>query len=153
MADNESLFDPAAFFQTDIAGSFDTSRPPVPPGEYPASVSKIDLRSGISAKGRPWASLNVIWEIDDETVRQETGLSKPTARQKLFLDLNEAGDGLAIGRGKNVDLGVLREAVGQNFSDRPWNFNMLEGASAIVRTDVETYRDRTYSVVKGVVAL
>lgn len=153
MADNESLFDPATFFQTDVQGSFDTSRPPVPPGEYPGVISKIDLRSGTSAKGRPWASLNVIWEIDDEMVRQETGLSKPTARQNLFLDLTEDGKGLAVGKGKNVDLGVLREAVGQNFSDRPWNFNMLEGAAALVRTDVETYRDRQYSVVKGVVAL
>ncbi|MGH2638967.1 MAG: hypothetical protein ACRDF4_06765, partial [Rhabdochlamydiaceae bacterium] len=46
-----------------------------------------------------------------------------------FLELTSSG-AIDFGKGKNVGLGRLREALGQNKIGKPWSFNMIRGSLA-----------------------
>jgi hypothetical protein len=152
-----NTFDPASFLTTETSEQMDTKFPLIPVGEYPSLISKIEARQQESTKvpGEVWTILDVTYTIDDQNVRDETGLPEPTVRQSLFLDLDEAGK-LATGTGKNVNLGRLREALGLNQPGQAFNFQMLVGQACIVaithnpdKNDPEI----VYSNVKKVAAL
>jgi len=145
---SEGLFSPDDLLTMQTEGEMATSLPPIPEQEYPAMVVKLDPRSGVSGKtGEPYNILDVTWEIDDEEVREIVGIPNPTARQSIFLDVNDQG--LELGPGKNIQLGRLREAVGQN-GPGVWSMSDLEGASAVVRIEQRMFDGNTYSDVKGV---
>ena len=116
-----------------VEGANATKLIPVPEGEYPAHIREVTARDGISDKGNAWVAVNVTWEIDDEGVRAATSMERPTCRQSIFLDIAESG-ALDMSEGKNIGLGRLREAVGQN-GEGSWGFGMLEGAAAVVRVE------------------
>lgn len=137
------MFDPDSFLSTPVEGSLDTTFTPVPEGEYTASVSKFNFRTPKDS-----VILEVFWEVDDETVRQETGMDNPTVRQSIFLDVTPDG-GLDMGKGKNVQLGRLREAVGQN-GPEPWTPGMLEGAVARVKVTHTINNGNVYANVSSV---
>lgn len=59
-------------------------------------------------------------------------MAEPSVRQTLWLDTTESG-GLDFGKGKNVGLGRLREALGQNAPGKPWAPGMLVGGVAKVK--------------------
>lgn len=123
-----SGFNPDTFLNTETSDANAVAYTPVPEGEFPASIKLIKPR--VLTDGR--AVLDVTWIVDDETARQETGMAEPSVRQTLWLDVTESG-GLDFGKGKNVGLGRLREAVGQNQSGKPWQPGMLIGQVAKVK--------------------
>lgn len=145
-----SVFDPDMFMnqQTDDASS--TTYVPVPEGEYQALLKEV--KAAVVGDSKP--VLNVTWAIDDQAVRDETGLPEPTVRQTIWLDLTPQG-GLDMGKGKNVSLGKLREALGQNEPGRPWSPGMLCGQVAIVKIGHRTGREpgEIFADVKAVSAL
>lgn len=120
-------FDPELFVQSTVEEALSTTRVPVPEGEVRAVVK--DLKGRETQNGSP--ILDVYWAIDDQTVRDVTGLDEPTVRQSLFLDLTPNGN-LDMAKGKNVDLGRLRAALGQNEAGKPWSPNMMIGKVAKV---------------------
>lgn len=121
-----SAFDPDTFLSQQTTEALDTTSTPIPEGVYPAVVDKIVPRQ---AKGS--TILDVIWSIDDEGVKTVTGLQKNTARQSIFLDMTESG-ALDFSKGKNVQLGRLRDALNQNTPGHPWAPGMLVGNVARV---------------------
>lgn len=121
-----SAFDPDMFMNTSTTDANDTSYVPVPVGEFRAAIT--DVKAG-TAGDKP--VLNLTWTIDDDNVRKETGLEKPTVRQTIWLDLTPQG-GLDMGKGKNVGLGKLREALGQNRPGQAWSPGLLNGQVAMV---------------------
>ena len=123
-----SSFNPDTFLNTETAESNATAYTPVPEGEFQASIKSIKPR--VLTDGR--AVLDVTWIVDDEVARQETGMAEPSVRQTLWLDTTESG-GLDFGKGKNVGLGRLREALGQNAPGKPWAPGMLVGGVAKVK--------------------
>jgi len=130
---NESHFDPQSFMTQETSDQMDTKFTPIPAGEYPAMIKGIDARQQPSTKdpSEVWTILDVTYAIDDEGVREETGLPEPTIRQSIFLDLNESGQ-LDTGKGKNVNLGRLREATGLNQAGQAFSFQQLVGQACIV---------------------
>ena len=144
------MFDEDAFMSSTSEGEMSIDFIPVPVGEYPAVIKKIGTRSGESDKG-PWAMLDVTWAIDDAGVTEVTGMDNPSVRQSLFLDMAESG-GLDLGTGKNIDLGRLREALGQN-TGAAWSPSMLVGNMATVLVDHRLYEGRTFADVKNVSAI
>ena len=145
-----STFNPDVFLNTEIAESNATAYTPVPEGEFQASIKSIKPR--VLTDGR--AVLDVTWIVDDEVARQETGMAEPSVRQTLWLDITESG-GLDFGKGKNVGLGRLRDAIGQNQSGKPWAPGMLVGQVAKVKVthsidkrDNETIQANVASTVK-----
>ena len=123
-----STFNPDTFLNTEVSSANATAYVPVAEGEFTGSIKKIAPR--VLNDGR--AVLDVTWAVDDETTRQETGMAEPTVRQTIWLDLNESGS-LDFGKGRNVGLGRLRDALGQNVSGKPWAPGMLIGGVANIK--------------------
>lgn len=139
-----SVFNPETFLNTSMTEALSTARVPVPEGEYIAVIKEIKPRAAKES-----AVLDIIWAIDDPEVAAVTGFESPQARQSIFLDLTEQGN-LDLGKGKNVPLGKLREAVGQNQKGQSWMPGMLVGQVAKIKIAHRVYEGETQADVKGV---
>ena len=140
-----STFNPDAFLNTETAEANSTSFTPVPEGEYTASVKDIKPRSTDSGK----AILDVVWVLDSPEAEAATGMKSPTVRQSIFLDLTDSG-GLDNGKGKNVQLGKVREALNQNQAGKPWRPGNLLGGVAKVTVKHRLVGDDIYADIKNV---
>jgi len=134
---NEYSFDPAELANIQIEGEMATKTTPIPEkgNPYPAQIREVTGRAGESTnnsgEARKWQSLVVSFNVEvgpdiAAELGREPGAPDPVSSMMLFLDLDESGTGLALGTNKNVKLGKLREAVGQN-GPGPWTPKMLEG--------------------------
>lgn len=123
-----SQFDPKAFLDMTYNEANDTKRIPVPAGEHVAIITKVDTRTwqGREDPSKSGIALDVTYEIDSPQVKEALGRDKVTVTQGIMLDLTAEGM-LDNGKGKNVDLGKLREATGLNVAGQPFGFRMLEG--------------------------
>jgi len=123
-----SQFDAEAFMNSSTTDANSTQYNPVPEGEFQAAIASVTPR--VTGTGK--ALLNIGWKVDDETVRTETGMAESIVYQTIWLDVTESG-GLDTGKGKNVGLGKLRDALGQNKPGAPWSPGMMVGQVALVR--------------------
>lgn len=102
-------------------------------GEYQATIDATDVKtwfqSGKRDDGSSYIVVNVPFVIIDEAQREQLGRTKLTARMSCFLDFDAAGK-LSADKGKNVTLGQLREALGQN-NDPNWSFLSLPGSGPV----------------------
>lgn len=121
-----STFDITQLENLEVNTSFDTVTIPVPIGDWRAVIKKYEIRM---PKDQPL--VEVYWCIDEHEVVEETGREEPMVRQTIWLDVTE--NGLDNGKGKNVQLGKLREALGQNDASKPWGFGNLLGCVAVVK--------------------
>lgn len=128
-----SAFDPDSFLSQSVEGQNDTKLVPCPAGEYMAVVDSVSARQWQSKEDptRSGVTLEVLWSIDDEGVRQFLDRKDVKVKQGVMLDLLPDGK-LDMGKGKNVGLGRLREAIGLNRPDQPFGFSMLTGQLAKV---------------------
>jgi hypothetical protein len=117
------MFNPADFMNTSTETVLETSYTPVPENEYTAVVKSVEAVT-LGEKQSP--ALQVKYLIDDTSVRELTGMEEVLVSQTVWLDIDENTGLLAAGKNKNIKLGKLREAVGQN-DGRPWMPSMLEG--------------------------
>lgn len=143
-------FDPATFLTMTVEEANDTKITPVPVGEYLAIAEKVDIK--------PWAKkdgsdsglkLEIVWEIQDENVKALLGRDKVTCQQQQMLDLTETG-ALDLGKGKNVGLGRLREALDLNTPGQPFAFAMIQGRMAKVAVTHRTSGEDIFSEIKKV---
>lgn len=125
-----SLFNPDTFLNSTFTDANDTQYIPVPEGEWQATVDKVEAK--VVGQENPRPVLNVIWKVTDPAVQQVTGRAENSVRQTIWLDVTESG-GLDFGKGKNVGLGKLRDALGQNTPGKPWAPGMLVGGVACVK--------------------
>ena len=145
---NSSTFDPEMFMNQQTTDSNSTTYTPVPEKELQAYIK--DVKAG-TAGDKP--VLNVTWATDDAEAREATGMDEPTVRQTIWLDLTPQG-GLDMGKGKNVGLGKLREALGQNEPGQPWAPGMLFGQAAMISVKHRAGKDgEVFADVKAVAAL
>lgn len=144
-----SAFDPDLFMNTTTTDANDTTFVPVPAGVYPASIDSVTPRT---AGDKP--VLEVKWIIDSNEAREATGMEKPSVRQTIWLDVTAQG-GLDMGKGKNVGLGKLREALGQNKPGQAWAPGMLVGQVAQVQVGHRSGKEpgEVFADVKQVTAL
>lgn len=146
-------FDPTVFMNETYTEANDTKITPCPVGEYLAVAAKVDTKTWASRDGsKSGVKLEILWEIDDANVKELLGRDKVTSRQNIMLDLNEAGTGLDLSKGKNVGLGRLREALDLNTPGEAFSFAMIEGRLAKVsvshRIDGEDIYDEVKKVAK-----
>lgn len=141
-----SEFDADAFMNTEVEGALETEYVPVPENEYTAVIKEVNART--TEKGSPL--LEIIWIIDDQGVRDLLGMDEPTVRQTVWLDINEQTGTLEFGKNKNVQLGRLREALGQN-DGSPWSPGRMAGQVATVNIKHRlSDQGTTFAEVKGV---
>ncbi len=124
-----STFDPAAFKQTVVEGSFETHTTPLPEDTYVAVLGETAIRAIKNDDGEASILCDVPFIVDDETLAERLGLDRLQVIQGFFLDLDKKGN-LEFGPNKNIRLGRLRDALGQN-TDKSWNFGMLDGAGPL----------------------
>lgn len=123
-----SAFDPDSFMNSQITDANSTQYTPVPEGEFQAAIASVTPRTTGTGK----ALLSIGWKVDDEEARNATGMAEPTVYQTIWLDISGSG-GLDTSKGKNVGLGKLRDALGQNREGQPWSPGMLVGQVALIR--------------------
>ncbi len=82
-------------------------------------------------------------------MKEFLGRDNVTVRQSIMLDTDESGR-LDIGRGKNVSLGRLREAVNKNNPGDAFSFSMLPGLSARVSVSHREYNGDVFAGVSAV---
>jgi hypothetical protein len=145
------MFDPSQFLDMQVEGSNDTKLIPVPAGEFTAISEKVECRTWTSKKdpSKSGVTLEVHWLIDDNSVKEMLGRDKVSVRQGIMLDLLDSG-GLDMGKGKNVGLGRLREALNMNSPGEPFSFSMIPGRMAKIKVDHRIDGDAIYAEVKGV---
>lgn len=128
------MFDVEAFKNTPVQGANSTDYIPFPEGEYPGVVEDYDVRV-VDTKNGPGTTFEAKVKLDvTKSILDEIGMNQPpTFRFQCWLDITEQG-GLDLGKGKNVKLGQLREAVGLNNPAVPFNFDQLKGRPLRVKT-------------------
>jgi hypothetical protein len=145
------MFNPEEFLDMQVTESNSTKTTPVPAGEFLGLADEV--------KVLPWQKkddpsvgglkLEISWNIDDANVKATLERDKVTCRQQIMLDLTESG-GLDMGKGKNVGLGRLREAIGLNTPGQPFSFSMIPGRLAKVKVEHRVDGENIYAEIKGV---
>lgn len=137
---------------TEFTGANDTTVQPVDEGEYTGVIEKFEVRS-FESKGKNYVSLDVIWNVDSEEQKSKLGRDKITVKQGIFLDITDHGT-LDMGKGKNISLGRLREALGQNSPTKPWKFgDIVGGVATIMVSQRATDAGEIFNDVKRVSAM
>lgn len=121
-----STFDPNVFLNQEIKGANEVKYTPVPIGEYQCYIDDLGTDT---YEDQP--ILIITYALISEELKKTLGLEKPTVQDRIFLDVDETG-ALAFGPNKNVRLGRVREACGQNAAGKKWNMNMLRGAGPLM---------------------
>lgn len=130
----DSNFNPDTFIDLEVTGALDTRLEPVPVGEWPATIKEVQKpRQATSPKdGKTYTFMEIMWEITDPQVEAHCQRTRPTVRQSISLDVSPQG-GLDMGKGKNVGLGQLREALGLNDPSQSFAIRMLSGRGAKIK--------------------
>lgn len=123
-----SGFDPKQFLEGTFNEASSTERIPIPAKEYTAVIESVDCRAWVGKQdpSKSGLALDVVYNIDDAEAKTLTGRDKLTIQQGIMLDLTPA-KGLDFSKGRNVELGRLREAAGLNEPGKPFGFRMLQG--------------------------
>ena len=131
------MFDPAAFMSSAV-DPMATQMEVVPEGDFkftidtdPKQLNPKNLKGTSTRTGNDYD----FWQIElnchllDDAVKQKLGREKVLVRLRLNLDLDESGR-LEVGPNKNVGLGQLRDALGQNAPG--WTPQKLLGAGPFI---------------------
>lgn len=150
---NAQAFNPEMFLNITTNEANSTELLQVPPGVYtavtqgigPDSFKRFPIKSGERA-GQDFYRLDVVWSINDDNGQLREYLGRePKVTQGIGLDITRDGT-LEMGKGKNVGLGQLREALGQNKAGQPWAMSQLGGqvAKIEVKHRLDAATGRTY---------
>ncbi len=132
------MFDPNAFAEGAVDAPMSTTPPVCPEGEYvfmldsdPAMLVPKELKgtSGRTGKDYHFWQLPLMAICQDSAVKEK--MKRDTLKVRCFINLDlDDGGRPETGEGKNVALGRLREALGQN---KPgWKPKDLLGAGPFI---------------------
>jgi hypothetical protein len=145
MNDQTSTFDADAFMNTTIDEPMATALASVPEGEYTAMIGDFDSTAFKTIKFQQNGAevsrqiLEVPFLIDDATLKAQLGREVVSHRESFWLDFTADGR-LDTGPDKNVNLGKLRDALGQN-GNGPWSPSMLRNMGPL-RIVIKTRSDK-----------
>lgn len=126
----DSQFNPDIFLQTSYNQETSTKSEPLDVGEYVGQIKNLNPRQ-VQGKQDPTKTYVFLdMEIEVQTPPEQLerlGRDKSNLRYSVGIDFNEAG-AIDMGKGKNIGLGRLREAAGQNRPGEPWSPANLNGA-------------------------
>ena len=123
------MFKPEDFKGSVTQEQGSTTVTPCPVGEWVAKVDKVDFRQAQGKKdtSQTYTFADITYEVDNDEVSRLCDRDKVTVRQSLIVDVAPDGKSLDMGKGKNVGLNRVRDAVGQNVAGQAWAPSMLEG--------------------------
>lgn len=134
-------FDPNTFMQQTVDQPLETEYRLCPVGEYQAMIQDFDgsafrtndfTYSRGPKQGQPGSmtSFDCPFVINDARVQQELNRDTAIVAMPCILDL-DANGGIDFGVNKNIKLGQIRAAVGQN-NPGPWSPANLRGAGPVM---------------------
>ena len=126
-----SAFDPETFMHEEHEAPMETAFTPVDEDEYEAYIDDVEAEA-LKTDDGPKPVLQITYALTSEEVKAKLEMDKVTVRQTVWLDFDEQTGKLAFGPNKNVRLGRIRDAVGQNEDGEPWAPSMLKGAGPVV---------------------
>jgi hypothetical protein len=147
-------FNADSFLQQTVEAKLDTKRVPHPEGDWDeGQIKDLKITSGTAKEsGKLWVRLQAIIINTDPNVAADMKLGddqEPQVRWEEFLDLDDNGN-LDVSEGKNIKLGKLRQACGQN-SDEAWSPMDMKGAPVGFRVKHQFNNDGDpYAVCSGV---
>jgi len=138
-------FDKEAFLQAEYEEALDTERTLFPAGEFVAQALEeitiiepkpfVDEKTGATKDGSPQLQIKLLIREDHAVrVREQFGYDadRPVYfTTRMYLDIDSESGWLEFGPNKNIDLGKIRKALGQNEPGVRWNFSNLKGAGPI----------------------
>jgi hypothetical protein len=153
---DNAQFDVNAFMNENIDTPLDTRLDPIPEGEHMGQIGigekDVDVVAGVSAKTqKPWLRVDMFIDLTDPNLAATLKREKVRVRYSVMIDLNEQGK-LDTRPQRNINLGKLRDAVGQN-KPGPWNFNMLKGMPIKVKVKQKPNENDPTSPYSEVVAV
>lgn len=143
-------FDPNTFLNSTYEEANDTKIVPCPVGEYLAIADKVEVK--------PWASrdgsssglkLAILWDIQSDDAKAIVGRDSVKVPQDQMLDLTDTG-ALDMGKGRNVGLGRLREALGMNAPGEPFSMGAIQGRMAKVVVSHRPNGEDLYAEIRKV---
>jgi len=145
---NDQTFDVDAFMNATVDAPMATNMAGVPEGEYTAMVGDFDSsafrtvtttdRATGATRDRP--VLEVPFVIQDADLKAKLGRESVSHRETFWLDMTPDGR-LDTGPDKNIRLGQLRNALGQNTPGSPWAPSMLRNMGP-VKIVIKTTSDK-----------
>jgi len=141
----QSSFDPNVFLNQEVSGANEVKYTPIPENEYKGYIEDLSMDEYTDPKtNEKTPILQVKYALLDEDgkLKNLLGLDKPTVQDNIFIELNPDGS-IAFGPNKNVRLGRVREAVGQNDPKKKWQFNQLRGAGPVLLKIAHNYNKTT----------
>lgn len=147
-----SPFDPTVYSQMTFSQKASTESFPVPVGEHVCTIKEAKL-SAWEKKDKSAGGLKVTFALEcedaDGSIKEVTGRDKASLRYEFILDMTEDGNGLDFGKGKNIRLGRIQEAVG--IADgQPWSFDSFAGRRLIAKVKHEPYNEQLMAAVESV---
>lgn len=147
------MFDAQAFLESAVQGEMSTERPLIPENEYHVEIEDVEVKE---TKNPSWLQCTLKTQVDDEAAAATLGRkSTPFTYNFSFpIELDEGG-GMAMGEGKNILVGQLRAATGQNNAAKPWRFADLIGNTVLIQVAHEKQKDsdRVNERIRRVVAV
>lgn len=134
------MFNASEFMQTQMDKPLETEYTMVPIGEFMATIDDftsdafevIDFtykQGPLAGTPGQMTKVTLPFVIQDDRVKKELQRDKVTISKQLILDLEDNG-AIATGPNKNIELGRIRAAVGQDKG--PWSFANLRGAGPLM---------------------
>lgn len=140
-------FDANQFLQAEYVEALDTERTLFPQGECVGQKIEdfkiiepkaFQDKDGNTKMGSPQLELKILIREDHATrIRSELGYPEDRPvyfNYRTFLEINEQTGWLEFGPNKNIALGQIRAALGQNEAGVPWSFAHLRGAGPLAFT-------------------
>src|SRR3990172_1209414 len=141
-------FDKEAFLQAEYEEAPDTDRTLFPVGEFVAQAIEefliiepkpfVNEKTGVQQDGSPQLQLKLLLREDHAIrIREQFGYDadRPVYfTTRIYLDINPESGWLEFGPNKNIDLGKIRKALGQNEPGVRWAFTHLKSAGPLAFT-------------------
>lgn len=128
------VFNAEKFMNTTMQGPTSTVVLVCPEGEYKAFIDDgdkaIQFRDGDASRNLSPQCVVLFAITGDQQPNQFLKRDKVLVPMTCWLDLDEAGEGLDLGEGKNVGLGRIRKAIGQN--EGTFNPPMMKGKGPVL---------------------
>ena len=126
-----SVFNAELFMQQEYESETSTKLILPPADDYQAVIDSLLARQTTTKEGELFTYFNVAWELTDQKAKDACKRDKVLCYQMVPVDLTDSGS-IDMSEGKSIQLGRVRDAVGQNKSTR-WSPTQLKGAYATVK--------------------
>ena len=141
------------FLQTTTGDVLDDHLDPCIPGEWLFIAGKPSIASFVyktgDREGETGYRMVLPWTCQAQEVLDALDRERVTVTQSVLLDLTDDGTGLDMGKGKNITLGQIRTALGQNVAGADWSPAMIEGQPAVLKIRAGVYEDRATAEVQS----